>query len=71
MKRKTKCSKIKIPKNCCYIVFGKDKYKKSILTEKLTTIRDETMIIDVNKKGKVIGIELLGSPKARKPCQEN
>lgn len=36
----------------------------------LITVRDEQLIIDVNKQGKIIGIELLGNKKARKPCQE-
>ena len=33
------------------------------------TIRDELMIADYDEKGDIIGIELLGSKKAKKPCQ--
>jgi uncharacterized protein YuzE len=33
------------------------------------TVRGEQMIMDFDKQGRVIGIELLGSEEARKPCQ--
>jgi len=33
------------------------------------TIRNEMMIMDFDKQGRVIGIELIGSKEARKPCQ--
>jgi len=65
----TKCNKIQVPKDCCYIKFKKDDYSHSI--DKYCTNREEQLIIDFNKNGEVIGIELLGSPKARKPCQES
>ena len=34
------------------------------------TVRDEDMIFDFDKDGRVIGIELLGSDTCVKPCQE-
>jgi len=42
----------------------------AVKVKQITTIRDEWMTLDLDKKGKVIGIELLSSKKARKPCQE-
>jgi hypothetical protein len=35
------------------------------------TIRDEMLILCYNKKGDITRIELLGSPKAKKPCQSS
>jgi uncharacterized protein YuzE len=70
-----KCHKIQIPKDVCYIKFGKGEYHHSIDNPALnklnyfTTIRGEDMIFDIDKKGRIIGIELLGSKTARKPCQ--
>ena len=72
---KVKCHKIKVPKDCCYISFGKGKYSYSFDGENkrngkyFETIRNENFIMDFDKKGRIIGIELLGSKKARKPCQ--
>jgi hypothetical protein len=79
----SKCIKINIPKDICYIGFGKgpvfESYDGTMIVEKgkkitlqgrpFYTIRDEQFIMDLDKKGRIIGIELLDSPKARKPCQ--
>jgi uncharacterized protein YuzE len=68
--RKTNCKKVFIKPDICYIRFYNDKkqkYSHSILG--FETIRGEELIVDVDKSGRVIGIELLGSQKAKKPCQ--
>jgi uncharacterized protein YuzE len=44
------------------------RYKNSDSND-FETVRDEQMIIDYDKEGKVLGIELLSSKKAKKPCQ--
>ena len=66
----TKCKKLTIPvaKDVCYIQFKKDKVKHS--EDIGYSARGEQMIVDYNKNDDIIGIELLGSPLARKPCQE-
>jgi hypothetical protein len=48
-------------KNGKYVVEGKTFF----------TVRDEQVILNFNKKGEIIYIELLGSPKAKKPCQSS
>lgn len=64
-----RCKELVVPKDCCYIRFGLMKnYEGS--NDELYTVRDESMVFDLNKKGDVIGIELLASKKARKRCQE-
>ena len=70
-----KCNEIFVPKKCCYIRFVT---KKNVLKNKLirnsssemVSFRGEQMIIDLDKRGWVIGIELLGTKDCRKPCQE-
>lgn len=78
------CKKIEVPKEVCYLSFGKDKTDHSwdgtqlvkkrkglkVVGKYFETVRGEQIIIDFNKKNKIIGIELLGSSKARKPCQK-
>jgi hypothetical protein len=74
MRFKSKCEKIDVPKSCCYLLFARDvneyrrRYKNSDSND-FETVRDEQMIIDYDKEGKVLGIELLSSKKAKKPCQ--
>jgi len=79
----TKCKQINVPKDVCYIRFGKDKIlysddgveviqkgkKFKLGGHQFYTVRDEQFIIDYNRKGLIVGIELLGSKKAPKPCQ--
>ena len=60
-----KCKHIDVPEDCCFIRFGRAKYSHSDDME-LETLRGETITIDFDKKGKVIGIELVGD---NKPCQ--
>lgn len=73
-KKKEECHKLIVPKEVCYIQFGKQrkgKYAHSIDgVGKLEfyTQRGEMFIIDFNKKNEIIGIELLDSPNCRKPC---
>jgi uncharacterized protein YuzE len=65
------CKKMFVPKDVCYIFFS-DKQMRchNSICDELYTVRGEQVIIDLDKKGKVIGVELIGSKKARKPCQE-
>lgn len=62
-----KCS-IFVPPETCTLTFGEGKYTH---TEEIgATVRGESVLVDRDKDGKIIRIELLGSPAARKPCQE-
>jgi hypothetical protein len=69
--RLVKCKKLDVPKDCCYLRFGKSKaIEQSFDSEALVTIRHEQLILDWDKKTNlIVGIELLGSKQARKPCQ--
>jgi len=81
----TKCKQINVPKDVCYIRFGKDKTsysddgvelikkgkKFTLEGHRFETVRGEWFIIDYNKKGQIVGIELIGSKKAPKPCQSS
>lgn len=60
------CHEIKVPKEVCMIQFKRDKYHHS-LNKNFITNRGELMIIYVNKKNEVMGIELLADFK---PCQD-
>jgi hypothetical protein len=64
----TKCKEIQVPENCCYIRFQKKKIDHSF--NGYFSARGEEMIFDVAKGGGIIGIELIGGKKVRKPCQE-
>ncbi len=77
MKDKVKCNILKVPKNCCYILFSKHRiyysenvrYKKSnFMFVDAYTVRNEGLIIDLDKNRKIVGIELI-NPKM-KPCQK-
>lgn len=61
------CNGIEIGEDVCYIKFG-EKTKKYVHSEDdFETVRGETMIIDFDEDGRVMGIELLGD---KKPCQK-
>jgi len=60
-----KCKKIDVPKDCCYIMFKEGKVHDS--EDMYDTTRGEQVIIDRDKKGMIIGIELI-DPKT-KGCQ--
>ena len=67
----SKCCKYFVPKDCCYISFTPipdEGYEYSDDRE-MYTVRGEQVLISYNKKDEIIGIELLGSSKAPKPCQ--
>lgn len=59
-----KCHKLKIPERVCYVWFKKEKIDHS--ADIGYTNRKEMFILDYNKKGEIIGIELVGN---KKPCQ--
>ena len=64
-----KCKTLNVPKDCCYIRFGKGDYQYN--DDGWYSVRNEWMIIDLDKERRIIGIELIGNEKAtRKPCQE-
>lgn len=68
--KKTKCVKVQIPKEACYIYFGERKEDDYDVSGELGyTNRGEQVFVDFNKEGEIIGIELLGSDEAPKPCQ--
>jgi len=59
------CHEQQIKKETCYVRFGKGVSEGSAST--LVTVRNEDIIFDFDKKGRVIGFELLGSEKK---CQK-
>jgi hypothetical protein len=66
------CHETFVPEHSCYVRFGTQKSvcgattKYEVPKEWFITSRDEQMIFDFDRKGRVIGIELLGN----KPCQK-
>ena len=64
-----RCIKIDIPKECCYIGFSHGTVDHS--ADFGFTTRGEQMILDFDKKGDIMGIELLSSKKAKKPCMDS
>lgn len=60
-----KCKRLKIPEEVCYIEFKKEKVSHS--KDIGSTNRKEMVIVDLNKKNQIIGIELVGD---KKPCQK-
>lgn len=79
------CNRIEIPKDCCYIRFCKGKPVRLIgnlraITNEVEikssadigyTVRGEQMIADYDKEDNIIGIELLSSKLAEKPCMSS
>jgi hypothetical protein len=66
-----KCKKIYVPKDACTIHFSEtDEPYIDHSRNNLETIRGESIILHLDKRNRVIQIELLGSEEARKPCQE-
>lgn len=75
------CNEVYIPENVCYIDFRKRKVKGQIRSARplndddgSRTIRNESVIIDYDRKGRVVGIELLDphaaeGKKCKKVCQ--
>ena len=59
------CHEQQIKKETGYVRFGKGVSEGSAST--LVTVRNEDIIFDFDKKGRVIGFELLGSEKK---CQK-
>jgi len=47
-----------------------NKYEYAYSEEPGDTVRGEGVIIDYDKNGAIIGIELIGGKKCRKRCQE-
>jgi uncharacterized protein YuzE len=64
------CERIAVPKRACYLLFGKKEGESSDAVWLGVTVRGEHMVADLDGKGRVLGIELLASKHARKPCQE-
>jgi uncharacterized protein YuzE len=63
---KTSCTKVTIDPAACYLQLADAKTVTSEVLE-FGTARGETMILDFDADGRVIGIELIG---AGKPCQQ-
>jgi uncharacterized protein YuzE len=77
------CVRIKVSKDCCYLQFSDKKPIRELwyggpLEDETTThrsekigktIRGEEIIADYDEKDNILGLELLGSRKAKKPCQ--
>jgi len=60
-----RCHKLRVPEETCYIEFKKEKIHHS--KDVGYTNRKEMVLVDYNKKNKIIGIELVGD---KKPCQQ-
>jgi uncharacterized protein YuzE len=63
------CKILSIDKDVCYIEFSSQRNAHASKVMGVS-VRGEDVILDYDKKGKIMGIELIGSKKARKPCQE-
>jgi uncharacterized protein YuzE len=68
--KKTFCHEQKIRKNTCYVSFVNPFDKVDHSSDAFITARGERMVIDFDKKGRVVGIELLNSKTALKRCQQ-
>lgn len=71
--KESSCNKIIVPKDCCYISFGKDIKKHSTYIEHnviVQTIRGEQVLFITNEKDELVGIELLSSKTCKKRCQD-
>lgn len=69
------CVRMFVPRDCCYVKFQrkvesrlgkrtKYEYSKDVGY----TVRGEQVIIDYDRTGSILGIELLGSQVAKKRC---
>jgi hypothetical protein len=74
VKKDVSCHKIDVPDDVCMLRFAE--YKRlgkgttyAYSKHSYETVRGEEMIVDFDKRGKVLGIELLSGPTAKKPCQ--
>ena len=66
-KRNTnKCKEIYVDKDVCYIKFTRKNKDYKVSNDQFHTVRNEWMIIDLDKKGRVLGIELLGNKRCMK-----
>lgn len=61
-----KCKQIYVDKDVCYIKFTKKIKGYNVSNDQFHTVRNEWMILDLDKKGKVLGIELIGNKKCMK-----
>jgi hypothetical protein len=79
---KRKCHRLLVPRNVCTLDFvakGKRKgYAFSLMEYEhkgkevtFETVRGEQLFIDVDRRGRVLSIELLDAPGARKPCMRS
>lgn len=74
--KKDTCNILIVPKEICYIKFKRTEKPSYCISDvkrgnKITnfnTNRDEMLILDFNNKDEIIGIELLDSKEAKKPC---
>mgnify|MGYP001596703644 CR=1 FL=1 len=67
-----KCKKLEIPDDVCLLQFSSKKHTKKTFGEEIgLSVRGEIIIFHYDKKGHVVLIELLGSSKVKKPCQES
>ena len=64
--RESRCQKIAVAREVCYIGFVRQQADHSAELPYLTA-RGEIIIADFDADGRIIGIELVGSGK---PCQE-
>ena len=66
-----KCRHLLVPRDVCYVRFTREKLSSHYDSSEDVgyTRRGEMVIVDYDEDGAILGIELIGSPKARKPCQ--
>lgn len=62
----TQCLRLDVPQDACYVAFGIGVVARVMLLQS-ETVRGETLAVDLNKDGQVMGIELI--QPGTKPCQ--
>jgi uncharacterized protein YuzE len=72
----TICERYDVPPTTCYLKFTDykrfDEEKRCKYSDDIGyTVRGEQMIADYDEDGNILGIELLGSKEAEKPCQKS
>lgn len=66
--QKNNCSKTIVNKESCYVSFGNDSEEiVKALVVSAETVRGETLVLELNKEGKVVGIDIFAP--GMKSCQ--
>lgn len=70
-KDKKDCISVEVPKDACHISFLGRKLESGevqrVIMVNVETVRGETILVDLNKEGQVLGIDLIAP--GQKKCQ--